>query len=233
MCNKACIDFGITNLSKEDVNGKDVIEVGSLDLNGSLRSIVERLKPQQYTGVDILKGTGVDLICGAEALLEFFGYEKFDIVISTELIEHVRDWQKLIGNFKKLLKPDGVLLITTRSKGYGYHGYPFDYWRYELTDMRIIFSDFIIEAIDKDPLVPGVFIKVRKPVVFIENDISKYQLYSIINNKRCVEVGNFEILFFKVTYVLHDILSKILPIPVKAIIKRIIHKIKRRQVEVE
>jgi len=92
MCNSECIEFGVRNLTIEEVTGKKIIEIGSNDVNGSLRPIIEAWgKPDEYVGVDIIDGPGVDLICPAEKIIEKFGKESFDIVISTEMIEHVRD----------------------------------------------------------------------------------------------------------------------------------------------
>ncbi|UCG35436.1 MAG: methyltransferase domain-containing protein [Candidatus Omnitrophota bacterium] len=179
MCDKACIEFGAKNLEKQDIEGKSVIDVGALDVNGSLRSIVETLNPASYIGVDLQRGAGVDKICKAENLISEFGYDRFDLLISCELLEHVRNWRKVIHNIKCVLKPGGIILITTRSKGFGYHGAPFDFWRYEVSDMKDIFSDFDIETIEKDYLYPGVFIKARKPRIFVENNLKRHRLYSI------------------------------------------------------
>src|SRR4026209_2299794 len=60
MCHSSCITFGKTNLTKDDIEGKRVLEVGSFNVNGSLRTIVETLRPQQYVGVDFQEGPGVD-----------------------------------------------------------------------------------------------------------------------------------------------------------------------------
>ena len=63
MCNAACIEFGKRHLREKDIRGKSVIEVGALDVNGSLRSVVQTFGPGNYIGVDIKEGRGVDLIC--------------------------------------------------------------------------------------------------------------------------------------------------------------------------
>ena len=196
MCNQACVDFGQVNLQREDVCGKTVIEIGAMDVNGSLRPHVESLGPSRYIGVDIEAGPGVDVICNAERLLAVFGPESFDVVISTELLEHVRDWRRVVGTMKRLLKSEGTLLITTRSNGFPYHGYPYDFWRYELSDMRVIFSDFTIEALESDPQDPGVFIKARRPRAFEERDTSDIELFSVIREDRCLDIAEAELVKF-------------------------------------
>lgn len=209
MCNAACLEFGRTNIREEEVRGKTVIEVGALDINGSLRQIVEALRPKSYVGVDIQKGPGVDYICDAHSLLNHFAKETGDLLISTELFEHVRDWRVVVSNFKNILKPGGIVLITTRSRGFPFHGYPCDYWRYELSDMQAIWSDFIIESIESDPLAPGVFLKARKPKTFTENDLTRYTLYSPIKNKLTLTITAADIDKFRLCYMPRLFLSGI------------------------
>jgi SAM-dependent methyltransferase len=179
MCNSWCIKYWSERISKEQVEGKKVIEVGSLDVNGSLRSIIEMLNPSEYVGVDITEGRGVDIICDAEDIIEHFGRERFDFVVSTELIEHVKNWQKVVSNIKNICMPEGTIIVTTRSYGFPYHGYPYDFWRYEIADMAKIFADCTIEILEPDESEPGVFMRAKKPKGFLERDLSSYELYSI------------------------------------------------------
>lgn len=183
LCHASCILFAALNMKKEDIQGKDVIEVGSMDVNGSLRKLAESYKPKHYLGVDIAMGQGVDFVCNAENLLEEFQSACFDVLISTEMLEHVRNWKKVISNFKNIVRIGGTMIVTTRSYGYPYHGYPYDFWRYEVEDIKNIFSDCSIEQVEKDP-ERGVFVKIRKPNDFTENNLSNYELYSVIANKR-------------------------------------------------
>ena len=196
MCNTACLEFGQNFLDESDVKGKDVIELGSLDVNGSLRSYIETMEPKSYTGIDITEGPGVGVVCAAENLDNHFGGRKFDLVVSTEMLEHVRYWRKIISNMKNLLNPDGALLITTRSYGFRYHGYPYDFWRYEVGDMRVLFADLDVERVETDPISPGVFVKARKPDRFIESDLSFYELYSIVKSKRCEDISDPELFIY-------------------------------------
>ncbi len=189
MCNIFCLKFGENNLSRDEITGKRVIEIGSYNVNGSLRKYIESLQPAQYIGVDIEKGYGVDVVCKGEDIRERFKDESFDLIVSTELMEHVWNWKKILSNMKQLCKPNGVILITTRSYGYPYHGWPYDFWRFEQADMHEIFSDFEIQKLEKDTHEPGVFMKAKKPSLFMERDLSDVKLYSIVSNSRVNEIS--------------------------------------------
>ena len=184
MCNANGLLFGALNLKKEEIEGKRVLEVGSLDVNGSLRPLMESYNPKEYLGIDIVKGPRVDKICKVEDLTEEMGKNVFDVVISTEMLEHIKDWRKAISNLKNICKEGGIILITTRAIGYRYHAYPYDFWRFEISDMENIFLDCEILVLEKDLSQPGTFIKVRKPKNFNETDLSDYALYSIVLNRK-------------------------------------------------
>lgn len=186
--------FSSINLSQSEIHNKKILEVGALDVNGSLRPLIISHKPKIYIGVDIEKGRGVDEICKVENLLSKYGKESFDMVIATELIEHVKDWQEAIHNIKNVCKNNGVILITTRSPGFPYHGFPNDYWRYEGYDMKNIFSDCKVQKIEKDSR--GVFVKVKKPIKFIENDLINYKLYSIVVDKKVSKIDDKDLQLF-------------------------------------
>ena len=98
MCNSWDLQIVADALSEHDVRGKRVLEVGSLDINGSAAELDRR-----------------------------FGPDAFDVVVSTELLEHAREWKKIIHNFKYVLRPGGALVVTTRSYGVDFHRQPFDF----------------------------------------------------------------------------------------------------------
>ena len=94
-----------------------------------------------------------------------------------------RDWPTVMSNLKGILRPGGLLLLTTRSKGFKYHAYPYDFWRYEPADLRAMFSDLEIVTIEQDTDAPGVFMLASRPEAFAEQR-SPIRLYSMITGRR-------------------------------------------------
>jgi len=54
----------------------------------------------------------------AERLVDYFGPESFDVVVSTEVVEHVLDWRLVINNMKVVLRRGGFIYLTTRSRAF-------------------------------------------------------------------------------------------------------------------
>ena len=82
MCTSGCIEFARSHPSRADISGQSVLEVGSCDVNGTIRRIAESLGPA----------------------VERFGTESFGVVVTTEMLEHVRDWRAVIHNLKSVLR---------------------------------------------------------------------------------------------------------------------------------
>jgi SAM-dependent methyltransferase len=192
MADIVILEWFIKDLSEEpnQFSGKRVLEVGSRYVNGGVRPLIQGLgNPIEYVGVDITPGKFVDVLCSAENLVEKFGAESFDAVISTEMIEHTRNWRVAIGNMKSVLKKGGTIFVTTRTVGFPYHGYPYDYWRYSTNSIANIFSDFeLIKNEDEQPLaLKGVLLKAKKPNEYNQTDLSKIALYSMSTGEYSIE----------------------------------------------
>lgn len=100
----------------EYFKNKDVIDFGSLDINGCNRPLFEDCN---YIGVDIGPGPNVDVVCICH---EYMGYEEFDVVCSTEMLEHDQFWSASLARMFHLLKPNGLIFLTWKGPGSGEHG---------------------------------------------------------------------------------------------------------------
>ncbi len=185
MCDENCIAWGLENISLEEIQNKRILEVGSLNVNGSLREGIDRLKPSSYVGIDIKSGPCVDQVCNAEDLISVFGNESFDFVLSTCTLEHVENWKLCISNIKRVCRRGGYILIIVPSM-WPIHEYPHDYWRFNKSDMFRIFKDCEIIKLDHDYEIDGnndplslVYLKCRKPKFFIEANLEGYVIYGV------------------------------------------------------
>lgn len=164
---RTVLEFCQRVLTEDLITGKAVLEVGSYNHNGTVRPHCESLNPARYWGVDAAEGDGVDQVANCEQLTSHVG-EDWDVVICTELLEHVQDWRSCFLELAQALKPGGTLLITTRSPGYGYHPYPEDHWRYTPDDLRRVCRvlDLVPTVLMDDPGPFGVFLMARKPMTW-------------------------------------------------------------------
>jgi len=169
-------------------------------VNGSVRPVLEALEPGSYLGVDIELGPRVDEVCDVADLAGRYGDDRFDVVVATELVEHVEDWRTAFTNLKRVARPGGLLLVTTRSPGFAVHGYPYDFWRYETADMQTIFADFDLDVVETDPDDPGVFVKARKPPDWTPATLDSLALYSVIERRRTLAPTRARVALFKVRY---------------------------------
>lgn len=170
--NDAVMAFVRSVVDPSHVVGRRVLEVGSLDVNGSARSVIAPMGPAEYLGVDMQEGRGVDRVVSVSFLSDQLGPESFGLVVSTEMLEHVQDWRWAVTQLKRVTEPGGRLLVTTRSPGFYYHGYPHDFWRFTESDFRQIFSDLEEVTIRVDDSEPGICVYGRIPSAFVERDLT-------------------------------------------------------------
>ncbi|MEB3325524.1 MAG: class I SAM-dependent methyltransferase [Cyanobacteriota bacterium] len=94
-----------------------VLEVGSLDINGSVRDFFSNCN---YTGLDIAPGPGVDVVCQGQ------DYDapdhSYDHVISCEAMEHNPYWKETFDNMVRMCRPGGLVTLTCATVGRIEHG---------------------------------------------------------------------------------------------------------------
>lgn len=103
-----------------------VIEIGSQDINGTLRDVSPT--SFEYIGVDFVAGKGVDVILDDPYKLPFdSGYA--DIVLSSSCFEHSEMFWIVFLEILRVLKPKGLFYLNVPSNG-TFHRYPADCWRF-------------------------------------------------------------------------------------------------------
>lgn len=103
-----------------------VVEVGSQDVNGSLRSVCPT--GFEYVGVDFQAAKGVDVVLDDPYLLPFED-NSVDIVLSSSCFEHSELFWLVFLEIMRVLKPEGLFYLNAPSSG-NFHRYPVDCWRF-------------------------------------------------------------------------------------------------------
>jgi SAM-dependent methyltransferase len=103
-----------------------LVEIGSQDVNGSLREVCP--PGADYTGVDFVAGKGVDVVLDDAYSLPFEG-EAFDMVVSSSCFEHAEMFWLTFLEALRVLKPKGLFYLNATSSG-AFHRHPVDCWRF-------------------------------------------------------------------------------------------------------
>ena len=95
--------------------GRRVLEVGSLDINGSVRGMFTDC---DYVGVDVAPGRGVDVVAQGQAL--DYDDASFDVAISCECFEHNPFWLETFVNMRRMAS--ALVVFTCATEGRHEHG---------------------------------------------------------------------------------------------------------------
>ncbi len=118
-----------------------ILEVGAYQCEGQsdiadLRSL---FPGRPYTGIDVRPGRGVDEIANVEALP--YPDASFGTVLALETFEHVAHFWRGFAEIRRVLRPDGVLLVSSPFY-FHIHPHPNDYWRFTPEAFKLLLDDY-------------------------------------------------------------------------------------------
>lgn len=103
-----------------------VVEIGSQDVNGSLKDVCP---PHfKYVGVDFVEAKNVDVVLTDPYTLPFED-NSVDVVVTSSCLEHSEMFWLVFLEVLRVLGPHGLFYINVPSRG-SYHRYPVDCWRF-------------------------------------------------------------------------------------------------------
>jgi ubiquinone/menaquinone biosynthesis C-methylase UbiE len=105
----------VKNKSPEAFTGVEVLEVGSLNINGTVRDFFDSTR---YIGADVAEGKDVDVVCNGENL--DYPDNSFDVAVSAECFEHNPEWVATFRNMWRMSKK--YVMMTCASEGRAEHG---------------------------------------------------------------------------------------------------------------
>lgn len=156
LAGKEAMYFAVKDILEQDIDKSGVI----LEVGSGLGYLTYAISREGYnvTGLDISAGAvkkaqasfGNNYICEDVYQYASKNLGKFDVVLLTEVIEHVPDPAAFSDTLMSLLKPGGKLIISTPNKS----AYPsHEYWNTELPPVHLTwFSEdsFKVISLQKD-----------------------------------------------------------------------------------
>jgi len=156
---------------------KYATNVPTLDIGASGDDHKEYFPNRTTLDVDASKNS--DVIGDAHHLP--FKDESFEVIVCSEMLEHADNPQQVINEIQRVLKPGGLVVLTTRF-AFPVHDAPSDYWRFTPYGLRKLFAAFDITeaATDGGPL-RAIAIQLQR--ILFQTDLPKIikgMLYMVI-----------------------------------------------------
>ncbi|HTC11425.1 MAG TPA: methyltransferase domain-containing protein [Acetobacteraceae bacterium] len=122
----SAMDLGCQLFQTRVAGVRRVLDIGSRDLNGSLRDVPP--PDIAYVGIDIERGKGGDMVLD-DPYRYPFADGAFDMIVSTSCFEHDRMfWLTFLG-ILRVIRNGGIIYSNAASNGH-YHAHPLDNWRF-------------------------------------------------------------------------------------------------------
>lgn len=132
---RLCADAGVT--------GGRVLEIG-----GRENPHREEFPGFEYLNLDLTE-TGPGVLLGDITNCPEIPSGSFDVIISVDVFEHVKEPWKAAAEITRLLRPGGFTYHSTLFS-WRYHPCPADYWRYTPDALMFLFRDLELVRCDFD-----------------------------------------------------------------------------------
>lgn len=128
---------------------RSCLELGTYEWEpGKSTSVARQWFPDllDHVRTDITAGPGVDQAADAHNLTAVFGDDRFQLVISRSVHEHLaRPWIAT-QSMADMLHEGGLLYIDTHQT-FPLHGYPDDYFRFSADALGVLLADAELEVV--------------------------------------------------------------------------------------
>lgn len=194
------IDDFVHNTVVPNITEKDLL----LDAGAGFGRYRKELSKAQYVATDFAKifhadsQNNMDFVCSLDNIPQ--KDNTYDVIVNTQVLEHVEFPQKVMCEFNRVLKPGGRLFLTT-NQTWMVHGAPFNFYFY---------TKYGLASLLKEAGFETVFIKPRGGMLWVFakfiNILPQYLFYQLC-------YGSFKREAYKKPQLRHPIRAAILYIP--------------------
>lgn len=179
-------------VEKFNKKGVRVLEVGSRNVTKVDRR--QLFSEASYVGFDFYPGENVDVVGDAHRLSSYFdGDEKFDLIFSSAVFEHLHmPWVASV-EMTKMLKVGGYVYVETHFS-YSSHERPWHFFQFSEQGLRALFNDALgLDLVDAgmDNPIAGYFAPTADRYLRYQPVLELYCHSQILCRKRA-EVSDFD-----------------------------------------
>lgn len=125
---------------------------------------------------DFCAGPGVDFVADVSDLP--FEEGSYEIVLSTQVLEHVKDPQKVVQEMARVLKPGGQLFLTTPQSS-PLHNLPYNFFNFTNLGLRLLFENAGLEVTKEEPQ-GGYYILLAYQLNWFVREVKRSSLPSVL-----------------------------------------------------
>jgi 2-polyprenyl-3-methyl-5-hydroxy-6-metoxy-1,4-benzoquinol methylase len=174
------------------VAGKTVLDVGCGTAYGC--SLLAHSGARRVTGVDIVfpalehgKQSGIDGLVRANILQLPFGPSTFEVLTCFEVIEHIVEQAALLQEMKRLLTPNGIMVLSTPNRNCTSGNNPYHLRELSLLELTSLVAESGLTCLERSgqhwALRPALLRRIygiRRAVYSIANATNVFQVPEII-----------------------------------------------------
>ena len=117
---KEFIENILNRFNEKITKSKNILEVGSQNINGTIKDYYPDLESKVWVGLDIGEGKDVDFTIPGELIQLPSGWA--DVAISSECFEHAENWSEIFLNMIRITHINSLIILTFAGKGRPAHG---------------------------------------------------------------------------------------------------------------
>lgn len=148
-----------------------VLEIGSKDY-GSTSSFRDAFSRNEYIGIDMEEGKGVDTVIDLEKGIGSLKENYFALGVCCSVLEHVQKPWKMAENITRIIARGGLLYMSVPWV-WRYHAYPDDYFRFSFRGIISLFPEFEWSVpYYYSTSVEGEFIPIRENNLYVDDSMA-------------------------------------------------------------
>lgn len=172
--------------------GLRILEIGSREVTGA--SVArQRFAAATYVGFDFYAGPNVDVVGDAHRLSSYFDDQKFDLIYSSAVFEHLAMPWVVATEIAKLLNVGGLVFVETHFS-YSSHERPWHFFQFSDMGLKALFSEALgFECLDAGMSNPIVGRFSSTAIAQLRNKpVGDLYCHSEFLGRKVREVGSFD-----------------------------------------